>query len=229
MDINGNGTINLFESILQVQKLDATYNPTIVVACSSAEYGASLTPENTPVNEKAELLPLHPYGVSKVTQDLLTYQYYKNYGLNGIRARIFNTTGTRKIKDAVSEFTRRAVQIEKGIITTFKHGNLTAQRAIADVRDLVSALVLLAAKGTPGDVYNISGSNVYPISDVIATIEQVMGIILTKEEDPALLRPTDEPVIFGDSTKLIAATNWQQTIPLQTTITDMINYWRTKL
>jgi GDP-4-dehydro-6-deoxy-D-mannose reductase len=229
MDINSNGTINVFESILKIQKTNPNYNPTVVVACSSAEYGSSLTPENTPVKEETTLLPLHPYGVSKVAQDLLTYQYFKNNNIRGIRARIFNTTGVRKIKDVVSEFTRRAIQIEKGIINEFKTGNLNSVRAIADVRDLISALILLAEKGEAGEVYNISGSTTYTMHQIIEAIENNIGKKIEHTIDQSLLRSTDEPVIFGDSARLIAATGWQQKISLQQTIDDMLAYWRWKL
>ena len=47
--------------------------------------------------------------------------------------------------------------------------------------------------------------------------------------DPALLRPTDELIIFGDSTKLHEATGWQQEIPIEKTIRDLIDYWKEKL
>ena len=228
MDINVNGTIHVFESILKIKKEIPSYDPVVVVACSSAEYGSSLTPENTPVKESATLLPLHPYGVSKVGQDLMTYQYYMNNGIRGIRARIFNTTGVRKVQDVVSDFTRRVVQLEKGLITEFTTGNLTTKRAIADVRDLVSALVLLAEKGDAGDVYNISGNTVYEIAEIIAVMEKIIGKKINHRIDDKLLRSTDEPVIYGDSSKLIAKTGWHQAYKLEQTITDMIAYWRTK-
>jgi nucleoside-diphosphate-sugar epimerase len=228
MDINVNGTIHVFESILKIKKEIPSYDPVVVVACSSAEYGSSLTPENTPVKESATLLPLHPYGVSKVGQDLMTYQYYMNNGIRGIRARIFNTTGVRKVQDVVSDFTRRIVQLEKGLITEFTTGNLSTKRAIADVRDLVSALVLLAEKGDAGDVYNISGNTVYEIAEIIAVMEKIIGKKINHRIDEKLLRSTDEPVIYGDSSKLIAKTGWHQAYKLEQTITDMIAYWRTK-
>jgi GDP-4-dehydro-6-deoxy-D-mannose reductase len=229
MDINANGTINVFEAILKVQKRQTDYNPVVVVACSSAQYGSSLTPENTPIKEDVQFLPLHPYGVSKVAQDLLTYQYFQNNGIRGIRARIFNTTGTRKIKDAVSEFTRRAVQLDKGLINEFKVGNLSSKRALADVRDLVNALVLLAEKGIAGEAYNISGNKVYEMTEVVTHIENILGRKINTVVDPTLLRSTDEPVIYGDSARLVAQTGWQQQIPLEQTIADMIAYWRTKI
>ena len=53
-------------------------------------------------------MPLHPYGVSKVGQDLLAYQYFVNDNIRSIRARIFNCTGPRKRNDVVSDFGKAA-------------------------------------------------------------------------------------------------------------------------
>jgi GDP-4-dehydro-6-deoxy-D-mannose reductase len=228
MDTNVNGTINVFESIKSARKQDATYDPVVVVACSSAEYGASLTPENTPVKEETTLLPLHPYGVSKVGQDLLSFQYFQNDKIRSIRARIFNTTGPRKTNDVVADFTHRAVAIEQKKANVLTVGNLKTKRAITDVRDLVSALMLLSDKGNWGDVYNISGNKVYEINEIVPIIESYMGIKLPTEVDPKLLRPTDEPIIYGDSSKLKRDTGWEQKYTLAETIKDMIDYIRSK-
>ncbi len=228
MDVNVNGTINIFEAIKFIRKKDKNYDPVVVVACSSAEYGASLTPENTPVKEDAALLPLHPYGVSKVGQDLLSFQYFQNDKIKTIRARIFNTTGPRKTNDVVADFTHRAVEIERGGEKKLRVGNLQTRRAITDVRDLVNALILLSDKGKWGEAYNISGNKVYTISEIIPIIEKYMQISFDHEVDPALLRPTDEPIIYGDSTKLKNDTGWEQQYSLETTIQDMIDYLRKK-
>ena len=229
MDINANGTINLFEAIISLRKIIPDYNPTVVVACSSAEYGASLTPENVPVKEETALEPLHPYGVSKVAQDLLTFQYFKSQHINGIRARIFNTTGARKTNDAVSDFVQRAFDVVNGKSEKLRVGNLKTQRAITDVRDLVNALVLLSEKGNPGEAYNISGDKVYAMTEVITVIEKVFGRKFSTVTDESLLRPTDEPIIFGDSSKLKADTGWKQQFSLEEAVTDMCNYLRSRL
>lgn len=229
LDINLIGTVNVCEAVKVVRKTDSTFNPVIVVACSSAEYGASLTPERTPISEDAPLLPLSPYGVSKVGQDLLAYQYHQCDGLRTIRARIFNTTGPRKIGDAASDFTRRVVEVEYGRETYLRVGNLTTRRAITDVRDLIKALVLLAERGESGQVYNISGQHVYSMEQVVGLVTSLAKVPVQVIEDPSLLRPTDEPVIFGDSSRLQACTGWEQEIPLQKTLSDMLDYWRLKL
>lgn len=229
IDINVNGTIAVFEAIKRIREYEPDYDPMVVVACSSAEYGATLENlDNDKVKEDAPLLPLHPYGVSKVGQDLLSYQYYRNDHIRCIRARIFNTTGTRKVNDVTSDFTKRAVELEKKNQSPMKLkvGNLETRRAIMDVEDLVSALIALAHKGVPGEVYNISSEYIYKISDIVQMIEECMGVSFELEVDPKLLRPTDEKIIVGDIQKIQRDTGWKQTIELKTTISNMIDYWR---
>lgn len=229
IDININGTVNVFEAIKAVKHSDPDYDPMVVIACSSAEYGASLLTVEGAVIEDVPLLPLHPYGVSKVGQDLLGFQYFQNDGIRNIRARIFNTTGPRKINDVVSDFTKRTVLWEQDKIEFISIGNTETKRAITDVRDLVQALILLAVHGVPGDVYNISGEKVYQIKEIIGIIEDQIGRSLPTKSDPKLIRPTDEPIIYGNSDKLKAATGWTQNYDLKTTIEDMLAYWRAAL
>lgn len=230
-EVNVTGTINVFEAVKKIRERDPGYDPVIVVACSSAEYGASLENAIEPVTEETPLLPLHPYGVSKVGQDLLAFQYYRNFQIRSIRARIFNTTGPRKTKDVCADFVQRIVMLEKQntISPKLKVGNLETKRAITDVRDLVTALTLLGANGVPGEVYNISGKNVYKISEIVELLQKYTTLKnLQTEVDPVLLRPTDEKIIYGDSTKLIHDTGWSQSYTLEETLTDMLKYERNR-
>jgi nucleoside-diphosphate-sugar epimerase len=224
MRTNVEGTVNVFEAIRAIRAGDDPgYDPMVVVACSSAEYGASLTPENVPVGEDAQLLPLHPYGVSKVAQDLLAFQYWQNDRIRTIRARIFNTTGPRKRADVVSDFCARVAHIERhgGALRV---GNLKTRRAILDVRDLVSALILLAERGEAGEVYNICADRAWRIGDLIPLLEKLAGITLTVEPDPNLFRPSDEPVILGRNTKLKERTGWLPTVDLEDTLRAVLEY-----
>ena len=226
MHTNANGTINVFEAVKKVREKDSTYDPMVVVACSSAQYGASI--KDTIVTEEAAFLPLHPYGVSKVAQDLLSYQYFVNDGIRTIRARIFNTTGPRKVNDVVSDFSSRVVDIEKGKLKKLRVGNLTTRRAILDVSDLINALVLLSDKGQPGEAYNICGEKVFLMADIIKMMNQIVGFDIQYEQDSALMRKTDEPIILGDTQKLKDATGWSQQVSFEDTIKRVIAYYRAK-
>lgn len=231
IDVNINSTINIYEAIKKARKYkDNKYNPIVVVACSSAEYGETLNQMQglgeVYVKETAQLQPLHPYGVSKVGQDLISFQYFMNDHIRCIRARIFNSTGTRKVNDVTSDFTKRAVEAEKTSNWELKVGNLDTKRAIMDQRDLVKGLMLLAEKGKVGDVYNISSEYVYQMSDIVKMIEKQVGHKIEIKIDEKLIRPTDEKIIVGDITKLKEDTGWYQDIRMEQTISDMLDYWR---
>lgn len=235
METNVTGTVNVYEAIKAARKNLPSYDPIVVIACSSAEYGETLNrlcessdADNVKVKETATLLPLHPYGVSKVAQDLLAFQYFMNDNIRSIRARIFNSTGTRKVNDVTSDFTYRAIEAEKTGIYELRVGNLETRRAILDQRDLVNGLLLLGERGTAGEVYNISSEHVYKMSDIVSMIEEEIGHKLEIKVDPELLRPTDEKIIVGDITKIKRDTGWTQQISMKQTIADMLEYWRNK-
>ncbi len=229
MDTNVNGTINIYEAIKFTRQIRTDYDPIVVVACSSAEYGQTMNELKDPyVKETAELKPLHPYGVSKVGQDLLSFQYFINDHIRCIRVRIFNSTGTRKVNDVTSDFTYRAVEAERTGIYELRCGNLETKRAIMDQRDLVKGLMYLAEKGKMGEVYNLSSEYCYQMKDIVAMIEKKIGHKLEIKVDSKLLRPTDERIIVGNIDKLKADTGWKQSIPMEQTVSDMIDYWRKK-
>ena len=221
LETNVIGTANVFESI-RASGLD----PVVIVACSSAQYG-EVAAEDIPVTELHPMRPLHPYGVSKVATELLALQYFANAGIRSVCARIFNTTGPRKAGDVCADFTQRVAKIEAGLSPpVLKVGNLETWRAITDVRDLVRALELLVDHGAAGGVYNISGAKTYQIQEVVDLVTQASRVALRVESEPSLLRPSDEKIIFGDSSRLVAATGWRQEVPLQQTVNDMLDYWR---
>jgi len=143
---------------------------------------------------------------------------------------IFNTTGPKKVNDVCADFTKQAVLIEKGLQEPIMSvGNIDTRRAITDVRDMCRGFLLLMDKGQPGEAYNISGEKAYLIKDILKEILRITNTNPQIVVDPKLLRPTDEKIIFGDSSKLKEHTGWKQEIPIETTLKDMIDYWRKKL
>lgn len=221
LDTNVLGTANVLESIRA-----AGIDPIVVVACSSAQYG-EVAAADIPVKEEHALRPLHPYGISKVATEMLALQYWSSWKVRSVCARIFNTTGARKSGDVCADLTQRVARIEAGQIPpVLKVGNQDTWRAITDVRDLASALELLAEKGEPGEVYNISGARTYQIRQLVERVVAAARVPISVETDSALLRPSDEKVIFGDSSRLIARTGWKQQVDIETTLGDMLEYWR---
>jgi GDP-4-dehydro-6-deoxy-D-mannose reductase len=153
LETNIIGTTNIFEAVRRIAS-----KPKLIVAGSSAEYG-SVHPDRFPISEDCPLRPLHPYGVSKVATELLAHQYWANYGIEAIPVRIFNCTGPRKTGDAVSDFVRRTVWLERHTDGNgIRVGNLETRRTIVDVRDLNRGLLLLLEHSVAGEAYNLGGS-----------------------------------------------------------------------
>ncbi len=218
------GELNLFESVRDL-KLDCR----IQIAGSSEEYGL-VNPDEIPIKEENPLRPLSPYGVSKVAQDLLGYQYYKSYGLFIVRTRAFNHTGPRRGEVFVSSnFARQIVEIEKGRKPpVIKVGNLEAVRDFLDVRDVVRAYYLSLTKGAAGEVYNIARGEGIKIRELLDRFLKLSNVSIRVEVDPARLRPSDVELLIGSSQRFRQATGWQPEIPIDQTLRDLIDYWRNR-
>ena len=219
---NALGQLNLFEAIRRIG-----IKPRIQIAGSSEEYG--LVHENElPIKETNPLRPLSPYAVSKVTQDLLAYQYFKSYGLDAVRTRGFNHEGPRRPPVFVaSDFAHQIAAIERGEHEPVMFvGNLEARRDFSDVRDVVKAYWLALEKGEPGEVYNICSGKAYSIQEVLDLLLGMSESKIEVRQDPRRLRPSDVPVLLGDNSKFCATTNWKPTIPFEQTLKDSLEFWR---
>lgn len=214
--------INLFEAMLMLG-IDCP----IQVALSSEEYGM-VYPDELPITEDNPLRPLSPYAVSKVTQDMMAYQYHKSHGLKTIRTRTFNHEGPRRGDVFVtSNFARQIALIEVGrqepAIYT---GNLDAKRDWSDVRDVVRAYWLAVNHCTPGDVYVIASGVSYSVQEMLDMLIGMSNVKVEIRKDPSRMRPSDVMVLQGDPSKFRAQTGWQPEIPLEQTLSDLLNHWR---
>jgi len=167
---NSLGTQNLLEAVRLKD-----YDPKIVFAGSSEEYGLQIASEKhykwalerygtvypepdripeLPINEKNPLRPMSPYAVSKVHGDFLMRNYYHSYGLKTVVARAFNHEGAGRGHHFVtSTIVRQAVLVKQGKADKIVLGNVNVFRDWSHVEDIVNGYILLAERGRPGDVY----------------------------------------------------------------------------
>ena len=220
---NAVSQMNLLEAMRQLGS-----KARFLVIGSSEEYG-QVYPDELPIRETNPLRPLSPYAVSKVTQDLMGYQYFKSYGMHIVRARAFNHTGPRRGDAfATSNFAKQVAEIEAGVREPVIHvGDLKPTRDFSDVRDIVHGYWLLLERGDPGDVYNLCSGEDWSIERMLNFLlaqSRVSGIDV--RQDPSRLRPSDVPVLRGSAEKIEKAVGWRPLIPLERTLTDLLDYWR---
>ena len=219
------GQLNILEAVR-----DLKIDPIIHIAGSSEEYGL-VHPQELPITESNPLRPLSPYGVSKVAQDLLAFQYYKSYGIRVIRTRAFNHTGPRRGEVFVcSNFARQIALIEKGKQPPYLYvGNLEAERDFTDVRDIIRAYWLITEVGIPGEVYNICSEKTWKISEVVNILLSFTDKKIEIKPDPKRMRPSDVPVLLGSCKKFKELTAWKPKYSFPQTLKDLLNWWRKKI
>lgn len=203
--------------------------PPRVLVVSSAEVYGVVPPQRQPITESEPLAPVTPYAASKAAAEQLAIQAHLGDGLHVVRARPFNHIGPGQ-SDAfvVSALASRIVEAQRvggGPITV---GNLSARRDMTDVRDVVRAYRLLVLQGEAGEAYNVCSGRALAVSDIAERLLALAGGGMRLEVDPALVRPTDVPVVRGDPRRLVTATGWEPEVPLDDTLRAVLEDWRAR-
>jgi GDP-4-dehydro-6-deoxy-D-mannose reductase len=201
----------------------------VILACSSAEYG-DVIPEDCPLREDRLLRPVSPYGVTKVATEALGYQYFSNYGMKIFLPRLFIHVGTgHPPATAIQNFARQLALISKGKSENKIYvGRLDTARDFIDVRDGVEAMLLLLERGNAGEPYNICTGKAHTISDVLNMLIQIAGVEVEIVESKSLFRPSDEPLLLGDNSK-IRKLGWEMSYTIRETLEAVYGDWMARI
>lgn len=222
LDINLKGTLNLLEAVKMLDK------KTIFISVgSSSEYGYTALHTHY-LSEEAPLSPSSPYAISKAAQGYLTNLYHRVYGIKSIHVRPFAIIGPAKKKDAISDFARGITAIERGLKKFLEVGDLSHTRDFLDVRDAVSALILIAKKGLPGSVYNICSGQRIKLKNILEIMLSLSQAKIDIKINFKKKRPSDDPTIIGNPEKLFTL-GFKPSVKLKKTLKDTLDYWRNKL
>jgi GDP-4-dehydro-6-deoxy-D-mannose reductase len=194
----------------------------MLIVGTAEQYGAHSRAE-CPLPETAALLPLTPYGGSKAAQELISLQIARGTGLHVVCTRSFNHSGPGHAESyLLPSLVRRARKLPRrgGSLAM---GNLTPVRDYLHVADVVRAYVLLLERGVAGEIYNVSSGHGVTIRELAERVLQRLGVSATIVEDPTLVRPSDVPILVGDSSKLELATGWRPELDINNLIDDLIH------
>ena len=230
------GTCRLLEAFRLAMKEDKNYKP-IIHVCASSEVLGRIPADKKPeegIHEECPFHPASPYAISKTGTDLLGRYYAEAYGMTVMTTRMFTHTGPRR-GDVFHEstFAKQIAMIEAGKIEPkVMVGNLKSLRTYADVRDAVRAYYMLVTiNPIPGEYYNIGGSYTCEVGDTLNTL---ISYSSKKGEieivtDPDRLRPIDADLQVPDCRKFKEHTGWEAQISFETTMHDLLKYWRERV
>jgi GDP-4-dehydro-6-deoxy-D-mannose reductase len=217
--VNVRGTHHVVEGLRDLH-LDAR----ALIPSSATVYGAT----GATIGEDHRPAPASPYALSKLAQEMIGTG--NPGGPEALIARAFNHFGPRQGPWFVaSGFARRIADIEAGRwepeITV---GNLDARRDLTDVRDTVRAYRLINERGTPGRAYNVCSGRAIAMRDLLDRLLARARARIRVRIDPARYRPNDVPLVVGDPRRIHDELGWTPEIPLDQSLDDLLEYWRSR-
>ncbi|MHC4271244.1 MAG: GDP-mannose 4,6-dehydratase, partial [Planctomycetota bacterium] len=206
----------------------------ILLASSSEVYGKS---EKVPFCEEDDIvlgstsLSRWAYACSKAIDEFLGIAFYKQYGLNVVIGRFFNTIGPRQTGQygmVVPRFVQRALANEPVEI----YGDGKQSRCFCYVEDVVEALIgLMNCEQAAGNVFNIGSNEEIAIAALADKIIEMTGSksekkFITYEE--AYGRPIEDMMRRLPSLKRIEKfIGWKPTTSLTEALKAIINHIQT--
>lgn len=210
---NTANTLNLLEA------MTANGVRRLIFSSTAAVYGI---PEKVPVDEGSPLLPITPYGSSKVTVEGVLRDMSQAGLLRYASLRYFNAAGAApggKIGEKHNPESHliplilKAAKGERGSIkiygTDYPTPDGTCIRDYIHVDDLANAHLLALEylmKGGGSDVFNCGYGRGFSVLEVVETAKRVTGIDFPLEETER--RAGDPPLLVADSGKIRRMLGW---------------------
>ena len=161
-----------------ILKVALRYRCKVLLASTSEVYGKGV---RIPFSEGDDLLlgstdkSRWAYGASKMIDEFLGLAYQRQYGLEVVVFRLFNTVGPRQTGRygmVVPRFIEQALAGDP--ITVYGDGSQT--RCFCDVRDVVRIVVGLASiADAPGQVFNIGSDQEISINKLAERVKVLTG------------------------------------------------------
>jgi len=217
----GVGALNVIEAV-RLLKL----NTKIYQASSSEMFGNNIDGDGYQ-REDTKMLPVSPYGISKLFAHNMGINYRHSYGMfisNGI---LFNHESPRRGTNFVTnKVCKEAVKIKLGLTNKLKLGNLDSTRDWGHAKDYVGAMWMILQQETPDDFVCATGIS-HSVKDLVKYVFDKLNLDWTQyvETDNKYLRPEELNDLKGDSTKLRDLTGWKPKYTFESMLDEMVEYW----
>ena len=209
------GTLTLLHAAMTYWKNecpDGFKNKMFYHVSTDEVYGA-LDKDGTPFTENNRYEPHSPYSASKASSDHFVRAYHDTYGLPVVISNCSNNYGPNQFPEKLIPLV--VIKIVKGEKIPV-YGTGENIRDWLYVGDHVRDIDMIFHRGTPGETYNIGGSNEITNIDIVKTLIKVTDRILGNEEgysENLITYVTDRPGhdfrYAIDSTKLQTELGWK--------------------
>ena len=223
-EINTLGVINILESIRSLSSATKFYQ-----ASTSEMFGRNYMVDNYGIryqDEKTELLPQSPYGVSKLASHRMVQLYREGYGLFATSGILFNHESPRRGENFVTrKITKYIGQlIHNKTNESLKLGNLNAQRDWGHAKDYVRAMSMMLQQDEPDDFVICTGQT-WTVLDFVKAAFEYANLDYTKyvEIDPSLYRPAEVDYLKGKNDKAKNTLKWTPSISFEELVKDMVD------
>ena len=223
-EINTLGVVNILESIRALSSATKFYQ-----ASTSEMFGRNFTVDEYGgkyQNEKTELLPQSPYGVSKLASHRMVQLYREGYGLFATSGILFNHESPRRgenfVTRKITKYIGRLVNNKTN--ESLKLGNLNAQRDWGHAKDYVRAMSMMLQQDDPDDFVICTGQT-WTVLDFVKAAFEHANLDYTKyvEIDSSLYRPAEVDYLRGRNDKARKVLNWIPMISFEELVKDMVD------
>ncbi len=216
---NIEGTGNLLEAVKDLK-------PRVLLVGSAQQYARP--PDGRALRESDPQVAASPYALTKIAQEQMGLMYLSRYGVPAVFTRSFNHTGPGQSSEyAVGSFTSQIARLERLGSGEMRVGNLDSWRDLLDVRDVARSYTLLLESGEPGEAYNVCSGHAVRMGDVLDRLLEVAGLkekVQVHEQNIHLSAAADR--LVGDPSKISAAVGWAPEIPLDRSLADTLDWYR---
>jgi len=207
---------------LAARKRAGTLDPRVLVVGSGMQYGRHEASE-LPLHEEVEQRPTTTYAATKAAQEIAALQIHRESGLAVVCTRSFNHSGPGHDPNfLLPALVRRVRDLARSGAGKLVLGN-DSVRDYLHVSDVVTAYLLLAERGVPGEVYNVCSGVGVTVRQLAIDVLQRAGVTAEISTDPALVRADDVPILIGSPERLMRATAWTIQRSRQELIDDLLN------
>lgn len=225
LDVNAGGTLAVLEAVRKFSPKSKVYH-----AATSEMYGNQCD-EDYFQRETTKMIPVSPYGCSKLYAHSLCHNYRNAYDMFICSGILFNHESPRRgINFVTNKVVLEAVKIKLGLSNELVLGNLNAMRDWGHSKDYIEGMWLMLQQDKPTDYVLATGES-KKVSDLVSYVFNKLELNPTDyvKTDKKFERAEELHFLRGDATKAKTVLGWEPKYTFETMLDEMIEYWMDKL